>query len=115
MKVDRDLVAAERLMQRPPLYDAAAFHFQQAAEKALKAYLVYHYQAFRKTHLLQVLVNQCEDLTAGFTDLLDAAATLTPHAVQSRYPDDLVVPTEEDAAAAREAARAIVAFVKERL
>jgi HEPN domain-containing protein len=41
---DIDLAAA------PPLLGDAAFHCQQAVEKALKAFLTWHDRPFRKTH-----------------------------------------------------------------
>lgn len=39
-----DLAAA------PPLLEDALFHCQQAVEKSLEAYLVWHDAVFRKTH-----------------------------------------------------------------
>lgn len=39
-KAEEDLAAARRLLQDDPLPTPAAFHCQQAAEKALKAFLV---------------------------------------------------------------------------
>lgn len=51
-KAERDLLAAERALNgSPPLRDVAAFHWQQAAEKALKAFLTWHHRPFRKTHV----------------------------------------------------------------
>ncbi len=52
-----DLRSAYRLYtDTPPLLDTAAYHCQQAAEKALKDYLTQHDISFRKTHLLVPLV-----------------------------------------------------------
>ncbi len=39
-KADEDLEAARRLLSGEPLTAPAAFHCQQASEKALKAFLV---------------------------------------------------------------------------
>ena len=59
-KADRDLRSARRLYSdRPPLLDTAAYHCQQAAEKALKAFLSLHDVPFQRTHLLSPLVLQC--------------------------------------------------------
>lgn len=43
------------LTATPPLLNDAAFHAQQCAEKAMKAYLVHREQQFRKTHNLTEL------------------------------------------------------------
>lgn len=114
-KVDHDLVAADRMAEEPAVPDAVSFHCQQAAEKALKAFLIWRSRPFRKTHVLRELVLQCADLDGTFIELLEAAAVLTPYAVESRYPDDLVDPTIEDAREARTAAQDVVTFVRERL
>ena len=46
-----DLRGAEiDLAASPPLLGDAAFHWQQAVEKALKAFLTWHDRPFRKTH-----------------------------------------------------------------
>jgi HEPN domain-containing protein len=45
-----DLRAAEAdLAATPPVLDDVAFHAQQAAEKAMKAFLTWHRLTFRKT------------------------------------------------------------------
>ncbi|MCC7106624.1 MAG: HEPN domain-containing protein [Chloroflexi bacterium] len=110
-KVQHDLVTAERMSQPPAVPDAVVFHAQQAAEKALKAFLMWHNRPFRRTHLLQELVDQCADIAAAFDQLSSAAALLTPFAVQSRYPDDLMTPDDEEASQARVAAYEVVTFV----
>ena len=52
-----DLEPADRASQAPPLPSVIAFHAQQAAEKALKAFLFWHDRPFRKTHLLAELLS----------------------------------------------------------
>jgi HEPN domain-containing protein len=50
----RDLAAGDQVLQAsPPLTGDAAFHSQQAAEKALKAFLLWQDEPFRKTHSLE--------------------------------------------------------------
>jgi hypothetical protein len=50
-KVHEDLRAAEFLATAPTAFHySVAFHCQQAAEKALKAYLTWHNLPFRRTH-----------------------------------------------------------------
>ena len=78
-RADEDLAAAERLLQTPPpLLASAAYHAQQAGEKALKAFLAAHDVAFRSTHSPQELLSQCEAIESHFGQLRLAARTLTP-------------------------------------
>lgn len=50
-KASNDLRCAEiDLAAAPPATEDAVFHSQQAVEKALKAFLVWHDAAFAKTH-----------------------------------------------------------------
>ena len=114
-KVEHDLAAVERALQPPPIADVAVFHCQQAAEKALKAYLTWHDQPFRKTHLLQELVRQCAALDPAFAALAAAAATLTPYASEFRYPEGPADPTPEATVEALRLAQLVVAFVHQRL
>jgi len=49
VKARHDLRTAETLAATsPPLNDEAVFHCQQAAEKAIKGFLTWHGQTFRK-------------------------------------------------------------------
>jgi len=50
-KAERDLASARVLMgSTPPLLDTAVYHCQQAAEKAVKGYLVFCDQEFERVH-----------------------------------------------------------------
>lgn len=115
-RADRDLgVAARVLSGDDPFPDAAAFHSQQAAEKALKGFLAAHEVPFPKTHDLERLVQWCGNIEAEFAHFADAAQTLSPYVVRFRYP---LGPLEPDMAEAEEAirlAREIVQFVRDRL
>lgn len=58
-KASSDLRYAEiDLAARPAAPEDAVFHCQQAVEKALKAFLVWHDEPFQKTHDLGKLGNQ---------------------------------------------------------
>jgi HEPN domain-containing protein len=60
-RAQRDLLGAGRALSGEPiLADLAAFHAQQAKEKALKAFLAAHDQPFPKTHNLERLVGFCQ-------------------------------------------------------
>ncbi len=84
-KAQHDLRSARRLFSDdPPILDTAAYHCQQAAEKALKAFLTLHDIPFQKTHLLLPLVGHCIEVDPDFEELKEAAEALTPFATAFR-------------------------------
>jgi HEPN domain-containing protein len=89
-----DLDTARYLLANPDLLRPALFHCQQAAEKALKAYLVWHDIIFRRTHDLVELVNQCAAVEPSFGSLQVQANVLTPYAVDIRYVQRVRVPPD---------------------
>jgi len=116
IKSRHDLGSAERLMEGDtPYLDTAVYHCQQAAEKAVKAYLRYHAIPFEKTHNLVSLVSLCFSLEPGFEQWKDTAAVLTPYATEFRYPGDVLEPTPEEANRALTQARAFVRFIMDHL
>jgi HEPN domain-containing protein len=76
------------------------FFSQQAAEKAVKAFLTFHQVAFRKTHDLADMGSQCVTLDPSLGPILRKAEELTDYASAFRYPD---APYEPDAVEAAEA------------
>ncbi|MGA2704214.1 MAG: HEPN domain-containing protein [Isosphaeraceae bacterium] len=93
-KASHDLAAARLLgATHPPILDVAAYHCQQAAEKALKAYLVFYDQRVAKIHDVGQLLDQVMTIEPVFETWRDAADRLTPLATLYRYPgssDDLL-------------------------
>lgn len=111
-----DLTGAEVLLStRPPLLKPALFHCQQAVEKALKAFLVWHDQPFRKTHSLVPLVDQCVSLDQALDAIVAPALDLTKFAVRLRYPGELQEPTVEEAKHWLAVARSVLDAVVQRL
>lgn len=86
---------------------AAAFHAQQAAEKFLKAVLVWHQIEFPKTHDISRLLDLVRPAAADLADGLDEAAALTSYGVEARYPGDLPEPTPDAAKEAVALARRV--------
>jgi len=108
----RDLRAAHRLMEgEEPYLDIAVYHCQQAAEKAIKAYLTYQDTAFEKTHNLVALLSLCTPLEPAFAQWKEVAKTLTPYATEFRYPGDVLEPEREEAEQALAGAEALVNFI----
>ncbi len=95
-KASSDLrVARREAAASDPATDAACFHCQQAAEKALKAWLLWHGLAAPYTHNLATLVDACAALDARMREL-DPVSDLTPYAVEVRYGDRPVWPTPDE-------------------
>lgn len=66
--------------------DTAIYHCQQAAEKSLKAWLVFRKQPVERTHDLTRLVILAAAGDVRFLDWEEAANVLTPYASAFRYP-----------------------------
>ncbi|MBI2353580.1 MAG: HEPN domain-containing protein [Deltaproteobacteria bacterium] len=116
IKAYRDLLSAHELASaQMPLLDSAAYHCQQAAEKAVKGYLLFHDVRFEKSHDIVLLVSQAIDVDPSFSALNEIARLLTPLAVEFRYPGDFVEPEPEEFQDAYDAARTLFEFVLGRL
>jgi HEPN domain-containing protein len=86
-KAEQDFaLASELLAEDRPFWDAICFHAQQAAEKYLKAYLVYREVDFPKTHDVEHLLDLIEEADAELAGDLRDIAPLSAYAVAARYP-----------------------------
>jgi len=110
-KADADIFGARTLLAggQP---DLAAFHVQQALEKALKALLVAAAQDVRRSHDIDMLAT----LARGhWPDLLPAPfalAAVSQWYVTTRYPDpDAMLPTAAEVGEALEAAASLIAAI----
>lgn len=102
--------------QELTFFAPTCFHFQQAAEKYLKAYILFQGETFRKIHNLVELVKVCADKDKGFQKLIREAALLNPFYTDTRYPVHWPVDfSREDAEKAKIAAEQIGDLVKEKL
>lgn len=92
------------------------WHFQQAAEKILKAYIVANDLEFKKIHDLLALLKICAAKDGSFGSLSDACKYLQKFYIETRYP--VVWETKyarEDALKAQEASTQVIGFVKKLL
>lgn len=110
-KADADIFGARTLLAggQP---DLAAFHVQQALEKALKALLVAAAQDVRRSHDIDMLAT----LARGhWPDLLPAPfalAAVSQWYVTTRYPDpDAVLPTAAEVGEALKAVALLIAAI----
>lgn len=117
-KAGHDLKASQILIANDdpdPVYDAAIYHTQQCAEKALKAFLVFSEIPIDKTHNLRRLIELCHEIDTEFAPLFDDAEMLTPYATAFRYQGSNFDPDLVDVQEAIEAAFHIFQFVQTKL
>ena len=117
-KARNDLETARLISASPAGHlDAAIYHCQQAAEKAVKGFLLFNAARVEKTHDVGDLTEAAADLDESFSAWLEGAASLTPLATAYRYPSegDLFDPPPTEFAEALDVAAKIYAHVLSRL
>jgi len=116
-KAEGDLFSAEDLLGLPDSrcrFDVVCFHAQQCAEKSLKAILVFNGIPFEKIHDLGELLELCAKDPEIIREL-DEIDTLTPYAVEGRYPGEWEPFDRAKAEEAVELARKVHKAVRSRL
>jgi HEPN domain-containing protein len=112
VKAEHDLASAQVLAKNQvPLLDTAIYHCQQAAEKAVKAFLAFCDEEVERIHDVEALVRRSASYEPRFGALLEAGRHLTPYARVFRYPGELEEPTGPQFAQAFSAAQGIWHFV----
>lgn len=115
-RAKRDRAAAAfALTAAPPFAADVVVHAQQAAEKALKAFLTWHSSPCRKTHNLEELGEQRLRFDPTVASLVDQVVPLTEYAWKYRYPGAPEDPSREEAEAALAVARALYEGIVTRL
>ena len=115
-KAFNDIRAAEALAATsPPLFDEAAFHCQQAAEKARKGFLTWNGRTFRKPHNLEEIGEQCLAIDGSLREVIDQAVPLSEYAWKFRYPGEPFQPEADEVAEALATARAVFEATVSRL
>lgn len=117
-QAEKDLESA-RDSSKAGHYEWACFQAQQAAEKALKAFLYSKGLRAILTHSIRDLVLDCSKYEKDFSNLLSQGKALDTYYIATRYPDSLVgneIPaqyySEEDASQCINYAELILRTVK---
>ena len=110
----RDLDDA-RLLCKGESFPSATYHAQQAAEKALKAYLVFNNQEIVKIHDLIKLNDMCQKIDKDFQRLDIALKMLNPFATKFRYPSVFDLPDLNDAKITIKQAESVINFVRKKI
>ena len=111
-----DLGVAKHLDEtyHPKPLEIICYHCQQAAEKAIKALIMYYggEGGMPKLHDLSFLLNQIKNKVSIEEKYYDYADTLTPYGVSVRYPNELYL-EERHAKEALEYSGEILSWVEE--
>jgi HEPN domain-containing protein len=86
-KADEDFgFASANLTEENQFYAQICFHFHQAAEKYLKAFIVCHDLEFKKTHDLINLLTTCSSQNKSLSSLMTECENLNTAYLDTRYP-----------------------------
>ena len=115
-KAKEDLEIAKQLAKLPKAYaGGVVFHCQQAAEKALKAFLVWHDVPFRKVHYLKEIGDACIGRDVSLQKIVASAVPLTEYAWKFQYPGEPEQPSKKEAREALAIATEVLAEMVKRL
>lgn len=96
-KAAGDVGACSRLPEGDePMCDAAVFHAQQAAEKAIKGFLAWHDRPFGKTHNIVEIGRLATSIDNSLEELLRRASPLSQYAWRFRYPGEPDAATRDE-------------------
>jgi HEPN domain-containing protein len=116
-KADQDFEFARiNLEEEKQFFAQICFHFNQSAEKYLKAFIIANSLEFRKIHDLHLLLKQCKSKDPSFFQLEDDCEYLATFYIETRYP--VHWPTmfsKKEAEKAHRAAKNIRNFLKQKL
>jgi len=107
-KAEEDFGFASSIIEESAYYAQICFHFQQAAEKYLKTYIVAYELEFRKSHELVELLGICKAKDQTFASIEEECNYLNRFYIDTRYPVHWPVSySKEDALKAKIAVKKI--------
>lgn len=115
LKARNDLETARQISYLPDGHlDAAIYHCQQAAEKAVKGFLAFRDHRSERTHDVERLVALATGYEPGFSTWANVGSLLTPYATAYRYPGEAAVlePGRQEFEDALASAIGLVAYVR---
>jgi len=92
----------------PRKLEVSCYQCQQAAEKALKAYLTHVGHSFKFTHDLLELCVVCGTFNESFNDLEGDCSDISHYATDARYPNKNEIDETETQAALHKAERIVM-------
>jgi len=121
-QAEHDLQSARNNLEKVAFYSDACFMSEQAAQKALKAYLLFKGERYITIHSVQELANLCGQYDRAFEKVVEYGMVLDRYYIPTRYPDALAPPavpyksyTNEDAVQALRYAEKILQLVRNKI
>jgi HEPN domain-containing protein len=114
-RAKEDIAVIDSLFITDPAFYSSTicFHAQQATEKFLKAFLVYHNVDFPRTHDVDFLLIECKKIDSKDFDI--DLGSLADFGVNIRYPDDFYIPDKEETILYRDIAHTIKKIVEKKI
>lgn len=113
-KAKEDEVAGKDILAAGHFYGPACFHFQQAAEKMLKAFLLFHNQRFPKSHDLLQLETLLLPFTPDIKEVEPELDILNSYYIETRYPGANIGFSRKEAETGLAAMMKIKKFIKKK-
>ncbi len=85
-KAEEDFGFASTSIEHTNYFAQVCFHFQQAAEKYLKAFIIANGLEFRPVHNLLELLATCRQKEPAIEKIEEACRYLNPFYIDTRYP-----------------------------
>ncbi|MHB1274875.1 MAG: HEPN domain-containing protein [Candidatus Humimicrobiaceae bacterium] len=85
-----DFETAKLIFRQKGYYDVIILLLQQAIEKYIKGYLIFHGWELKKIHDIETLLTEVIQFDKTFEDYLDFGRRLTAYYYESRYPPEPV-------------------------
>ncbi len=113
---DHDIESAQLLYEEKGYTDVIAYHIQQAIEKYLKGYLIFHGKKYPKIHELDTLLNLIAQFDNSFDDFIELCEKVTKYYIEERYPPGpLTIYTYEEIKEDLDNAKNIITKIKEKV
>jgi len=84
-KAPEDLKMAEYLL-KGKFFNGVCFHSQQALEKILKAFLIFHKITPKKVHTLVFLLKECSRVDSSLVEFMPEIKRMDRFYIAARYP-----------------------------
>ena len=92
LQIAKEDILVAKILLKEGFYSSAVYHCQQAAEKILKAYLVFNNETPLKTHDLTTLIELCMIKDKEFEKIYVFTKYLNPFSTKFRYPSEFDIP-----------------------
>jgi HEPN domain-containing protein len=109
-----NLAIAHKARSKEVLWEDLCFEAQQAAEKSLKALLIFYSGEYPRKHSLSLLLEKLQIFVAVPEEIKEVVE-LSDYAVQARYPGDYYPVSQDEYDRAVELAQRVLSWAEEQV